>query len=185
MTSANQVPDIKRMTSRVAYQNPYMTVREDEVERRDGSRGIYSFIEKPDFALIIPAESDGFWLVEQFRYPVGVRSWEFPQGTFPPGTTGTSEELARAELAEETGLSARKLEDLGYLHCAKGMSSQGFRVYLASDLQHGAPSREVEEQDMIHKWFGRTDVEEMIRAGEITDDSSIAAYGLLLLQGRR
>ncbi|THV40690.1 NUDIX domain-containing protein [Glycomyces buryatensis] len=158
-----------------------MTLREDEIERRDGSRGIYSVVEKPDFALIVPEESDGFWLVEQFRYPVGARSWEFPQGTFPQGKTGTAEALATAELAEETGIAAGQLEKIGFLYCAKGMSSQGFHIFVATELQHGTPNRETEEQDMIHKWFSRADVETMIKAGEITDDSTIAAYALVML----
>ena len=31
-----------------------MTFREDVIRRSDGSEGIYSYIEKPDFALIMP-----------------------------------------------------------------------------------------------------------------------------------
>ena len=55
---------------------------------------------------MLPAERDGFWLVEQYRHPVGRRAWEFPQGGWPAGAGGTPEELGRAELAEETGLRA-------------------------------------------------------------------------------
>lgn len=182
MTGTNSAPDITQVATRIAYQNPYMTVREDEIERRDGSRGVYSLVEKPDFALIIPAESDGFWLVEQYRYPVSARSWEFPQGTFPQGKTGAPEALAAAELAEETGIVANNLEKIGFLHCAKGMSSQGFHIFLATGLQHGTPSRELEEQDMIQKWFSRAELEKMISACEITDDSTIASYALLMLR---
>lgn len=60
-----------------------MCVREDEIQYPDRSTGVYSIVEKPDFALVIPFENDGFWLVEQFRYSVG-RCWEFPQGTWAP-----------------------------------------------------------------------------------------------------
>jgi ADP-ribose pyrophosphatase len=33
----------------------------------------------------------------------------------------------------------------------------------------------------VHRWFPRAEVEEMIRTGVITDDSSVAAYTLFLL----
>jgi hypothetical protein len=66
-----------------------MQLREDVIQRPDGSQGIYSYVEKPDFALIIPVERDGFHLVEQYRYPVSHRSWEFPQGTLPDRRMGT------------------------------------------------------------------------------------------------
>ncbi len=52
----------------------WMTFREDVIRRPDGSKGISLYVEKPDFALIIPVDRDGFHLVGQYRYPVGHRS---------------------------------------------------------------------------------------------------------------
>ena len=43
--------------------------------------GIYGVVDKPDYALVIACDGDRFPLVEQFRYPLGLRRWEFPQGT--------------------------------------------------------------------------------------------------------
>jgi 8-oxo-dGTP pyrophosphatase MutT (NUDIX family) len=157
-------------------------VREDAVRRPDGSAGVYSVVDKPDFALVIPAEPAGFHLVEQYRYPVGGRYWEFPQGTGPAGTAPEPEALARAELAEETGLRAERWERLGHLHCAYGMSSQGFDVFLATGLTPGPTAREASEQDMRQRLVSRADFEAMIRAGRITDDSTLAAYALLLMR---
>ncbi|HEY9472188.1 MAG TPA: NUDIX hydrolase [Propionibacteriaceae bacterium] len=176
-------PAIRQLSSRVVYRNPWMTLREDQVERQDGSQGIYAVIDKPDFALIIPAENDGFHLVEQYRYPTGRRMWEFPQGTFPNGRTGSPTDLARAELEEETGIRAGQLRRLGFLHCAHSITGQGFHVFLATDLHHGTPRREVEEQDMVQAWIPREELERRIRDGVITDDSTLAAYTLLLLDG--
>jgi hypothetical protein len=88
---------VSQLSSREVYRNPWLSLREDEIRRPDGSGGIYSVIDKPDFALVIPAEPDGFHLVEQYRYPVRGRYWEFPQGT---GAATDPEQLARAELAE-------------------------------------------------------------------------------------
>src|SRR6267142_354910 len=96
---------IRRLGSRRVYANRWMTLREDDIERPDGSTGIYAVVDKPDFALVIPVERDGFHLVEQYRYPVGGRYWEFPQGTAPDGAEPEPVALARAELAEETGLT--------------------------------------------------------------------------------
>ncbi len=174
-------PAIQRISSHEVYRNRWMSLREDEIERPDGSRGIYSVVDKPDFALVIPAENDGFHLIEQYRYPVGGRYWEFPQGSFSDGEDGDPVRLARAELAEETGLSAGRLTHLGHLFCSHGTSSQGFDVYLAEDLEHGEPDREAEEQDMRQTWVSRAHFERMIRDGQIRDDSTLAAYALLLL----
>ncbi|HEX2821919.1 MAG TPA: NUDIX hydrolase [Streptosporangiaceae bacterium] len=176
--------DVRMLASAVVYEDHWMRLRRDEIERRDGSRGTYAFVEKPDFALVIPAENDGFHLVEEFRYPIGRRTWSFPQGGFPHGQAGRPEELARLELLQETGLRARQLAKLGSLNCAHGISSQEGHFFLATGLEPGTPEREHEEQDMRQEWVPRTRFEEMISEGLITDDSTVAAYALLLLNER-
>jgi 8-oxo-dGTP pyrophosphatase MutT (NUDIX family) len=174
---------IQQVSSRIVYQNPWMQLREDVIQRPDGSQGIYFYVEKPDFALIVPIEQNGFHLVEQYRYPASHRSWEFPQGTLPNREDGDPTELARRELAEETGLRARHLYRLGQLYPAKGMSNQACTVFVAEQLEVGQHSREHEEQDMRQCQFSQADLENMIRGGTINDDSTIAAYMLYLLPG--
>ena len=173
---------IQQVSTREVYRNRWLSLREDEIRLPDGSPGTYTVIDKPDFALVIPAGPDGFHLVEQYRYPVGARYWEFPQGT---GSAPDPEALARAELAEETGLRAGSMERLGRLHCAYGMSSQGFDVFLATDLTPGETAREVSEQDMRQQYVPRGEFEAMVADGRITDDSTLAAYALLLMRERR
>ena len=172
---------VRTISSREVYGNAWMSVREDEVVRADGSTGIYGVVDKPDFALIIPQDHEGFWLVEQFRYPVGRRAWEFPQGSWGAGASGSIIDLARSELAEETGLRAGQLRHLGHLYEAYGFCSQGFDVYLATDLQTGAVAREETEQDMDHRAVSEKEFRRMIQAGEVVDGATLAAYSLLLM----
>jgi len=176
--------DIRRLASEVVYEDNWMRLRRDQIERRDGSRGTYAFVEKADFAIVIPAENDGFHLVEEFRYPIGRRTWSFPQGGFPAGRAGRPEDLARLELLQETGLHARHLAKLGFLNCAHGTTSQGGHYFLATGLEPGEPEREHEEQDMRQEWVPRARLENMISQGLITDDSTVAGYTLLLLSER-
>ena len=158
-----------------------MTVREDLVRRADGSTGMYGVVDKTDFALVIPRDDLGVWIVEQYRYPVGRRAWEFPQGSWGTGTSGSRAELAAAELREETGLHAAELRHLGHLYEAYGFCSQGFDVYLATGLTVDVPDREHTEQDMRHRRVSEKELRDLIRAGEIVDGPSVAAYGLLRL----
>ena len=161
-----------------------MVVREDGIRRPDGSLGIYGVIDKPTYALVIPQDGDRYRLVEQFRYPIGMRRWEFPQGTAPGSLGGgepPAEELAAAELREETGLRAESMVVLGQLDVAAGMSSQRGWVWLATQLTEGEHDREYEEQDMHSAWFTRSEVEDMMASGEITDAQSLAAWTLLRL----
>ncbi|PKW19769.1 ADP-ribose pyrophosphatase YjhB (NUDIX family) [Saccharopolyspora spinosa] len=176
---------MQQTSSREVYANPWMTVREDGVRRADGSDGIYGVVDKPDYALVIPLDGDRLHLVEQFRYPLGMRRWEFPQGTAPDRLDVEPTELAARELREETGLRAASLVEIGTLDVAPGISSQRGRVFLATGLTAGEHERESEEQDMRAGWFSRTEFEKMIAAAEVTDAQSVAAYTLLLLHERR
>ena len=97
MPAQDDDADIRMLASGVVYEDNWMRLRRDDIERRDGVRGTYAFIEKRDFALVIPAERGGFHLVEEYRYPIGRRSWSFPQGGWPHGESGEPEELARLE----------------------------------------------------------------------------------------
>ena len=172
---------MRTTSSREVYRNPWIRVREDTVELADGSTGLYGVVEKADFALVIPAERDGFWLVEQYRYPLGRRSWEFPQGTWGAGKEGSAEDLARTELAEETGLRAGALTHLGLLDLASGLMTQRFDVWVATDLTPGPTDREATESDMRQAFVPEGELQQMIRGGRITDSPSLAAYSLLLL----
>jgi 8-oxo-dGTP pyrophosphatase MutT (NUDIX family) len=172
---------MRTTSSREVYRNAWIRVREDVVERSDGSTGVYGVVEKPDFAVVLPWAGDGFWLVEQFRHPVGRRSWEFPQGTWSSGAGGTAEELARAELAEETGFRAGELRHLGHLDLAPGLSTQEFDVWLATGLTPGPTAREATEADMRQRFVPEAELRAMVGDGRFTDGPSLAAYSLLLL----
>ena len=133
---------------------------------------------------MIARDGDRFRLVEQFRYPLGLRRWEFPQGTAPGRADLDPAELAARELREETGLRAESMVAIGLLDVAPGMSSQRGRVFLATGITEGEHDREHEEQDMHSEWFTRAEVEQMMRDGDITDAQSMAAWALLLLSER-
>lgn len=174
--------EIRRLASRLVYENRWMRVREDELRLANGSQGIYGVVEKPDYALIVPlADDGGLWVVEQFRYPVGARFCEFPQGSWEEQTDTDREALARGELREETGLQAGSLRRLGRLYQAYGYSNQSVDVWLAGDLWEGSPERSPEEEGMQAFKVSRTEWHDMIAGGRVKDAASVAAYGLLLL----
>lgn len=175
---------IERISTRLVYENDWLTLREDGIRRPDGTEGIYGVVDKPDYALVIASDGDRLHLVEQFRYPLGLRRWEFPQGAAPGRAEMDPAELAARELREETGLRAGSMTLLGILDVAPGVISQRGRVFLATGITQGEHDREHEEQDMRSAWFARTEVDRMIRDGEITDSQSIAAWALLALHER-
>ena len=93
--------------------------------------------------------------------------------------------LSGAELAQETGLRAGRLTRLGTIAVAHGMSGQYGEHWLATELTQGEPDLEPEELGLRHEWVTRAEFENMIHDRRIIDDSTLAAYALLLMAERR
>ena len=175
----------RTLSSKTVYRNNWMRVREDTFARPDGSVDTYGVVDKENFAIVIAEAADGrFHLVEQFRYAIGKRSWEFPMGTWPAGHSGTVEELAKQELLEETGVRAANWRRIGqHVQQAGGFCSQGFDLFHATDLTEGPHDREDSEADMVQAVVTEAEFRQMIRDGVIVDAVTIAAYALLRLLG--
>jgi 8-oxo-dGTP pyrophosphatase MutT (NUDIX family) len=173
---------METLRSRIVYQNRWMTVREDDIRRADGSDGIYGVVVKSDGSMIIPIESGRVHMVQQYRYTVGSRFWEFPQGSWEQVTDCTPEDVARGELREETGLQAAKLEYLGPMHIAYGFLTQAMHVFAATGLTQLDAQPEQEEQGIVHGIFAWSEFHQMVRAGLVGDAQTLAALSLLRLK---
>ena len=181
----NPIPSITTLSSREVYRNHWMRVREDEILRSNGARGIYGVDEKDDAAIILPIDQGRIWLVEQFRYTIQQRALELPQGGWER-KIDDPEALARGELKEETGLVADRMTHLGDVWIAYGFLRQKQHVYLATGLTQAEKAPDAEEHDLVVRTVAIEEFEEMMRSGVIRDGCTLSAWGLYLLwKGRQ
>ncbi len=180
MPSVDPGRSITTISSREVYRNHWMRVREDEILRADGEKGVYGVVEKHDAAIILAIEGDHIWLVEQFRYTIGERALELPQGGWEMEIEDP-EELARGELREEIGRDAAEMTRLGTLWVAYGFLRQRQHVYLATGLAPAEGKRDAEEHDLTARTVSIAEFEGMMREGAIRDSSTLAAWGLYQL----
>jgi 8-oxo-dGTP pyrophosphatase MutT (NUDIX family) len=164
--------------TRIVYENRWMRLHEDRTVRADGTPGLYAWVEKPPAAVIVPLDGDAVWLISQHRHPVGARFWEFPQGAWEDDPAASPEDLARGELAEETGLRAARMEHLGRLFFAYGLTNQSFDVWRATGLEPGEQALEATEADLRVERFGVAELEALIDGGGVRDAASVAAWHL-------
>jgi 8-oxo-dGTP pyrophosphatase MutT (NUDIX family) len=177
-------PSIVTLSSREVYRNHWMVVREDEILRSNGQRGIYGVADKPDSAIIIPIDGERIWLVEQFRYTIQERALEFPQGSWEIDSP-EAEALARGELREELGLEAGQMTCLGGLWIAYGFLRQKQHVYLATGLTETEKEPDPEEHDLVVRSATIAEFEQMILDGTIRDNCTVSAWGLYRLWKER
>jgi 8-oxo-dGTP pyrophosphatase MutT (NUDIX family) len=171
---------IATVASREIYRNPWMRLREDEILRSNGKRGIYGVVEKDDSAIILPIDGDRVWLVEQYRYTIQERALELPQGGWEM-EIDNPEELARGELKEETGLHAEKMRLIGQLWIAYGFTRQKQHVFVATGLSQRESEPDEEEHDIVVRSVPITEFEQMMLDGVVRDGCTLAAWGLYLM----
>ena len=173
------------INSRQVYDNPWISVREDQVIRPDGKRGIYGVVHYKNIAVgILPVEGDYIYLVGQYRYPLNQYSWEIPEG----GCTESEDPLsaARRELAEETGFQAQHWSKLGEAHLSNSVSDEYAVWFLATDLTPGIQQPEGTEALRLERVLFKEALA-MALDGTITDALSLMAiisYSLKRLDGR-
>lgn len=158
--------------SREVYVNPWIRVREDHVIRPDSRPGIYGVVEFQNYALgVVPVSEDGdTWLVGQWRYPLGLYSWEIPEGGGLLALPAL--ESAQRELAEETGLTAERWTDLGLFHLSNSVTNEEGRIFLAQGLTLGHAKPEGDEVLTLRR-LPFAEAYAMAIDGRITDGVSI------------
>jgi ADP-ribose pyrophosphatase len=158
----------RRLSRRLAYENPWIEVHHDQVTRPDGQPGIYGVVHFRGRAVAIVAidDADRVVLVGQFRYTMGHYSWEIPEGGVPLGEDPL--EGARRELREETGLEASTWREIGGLEISNSISDEVGFMYLATGLTEG-PAEPDPTEDLRVRRVPFAEVMAMIDRAEIPD----------------
>lgn len=179
MTSKpNSEHPIVATSSRIAYNNPWMQVREDTTLQLDGSKGIYGVVEANDSVEICAVdEQKRVCLIYGYSYPMDTWSWSTPGGCRDGDDVLVD---AARELQEETGFVADTYEDLGSFVGLRGLVRERTSCVIATGLK---ASEIVESDDAStisnKKFVSLEEAYDMIREGEIFDCHTVMAIYLL------
>lgn len=174
----------RRVSRRVAYENPWIEILHDDVVRPDGQPGIYGVVHFRHLAIgVVPMDSrDRVLLVGQFRYTLDHYSWEIPEGG--GGFDEDPEAAARRELVEETGFSGGKWREICRAELSNSVTDEVTVLFVATDLEPG-PARPEGTERLQLRWVDFDECLAMIRRGEIVDAMSILAIQTLALERAR
>lgn len=170
-------------SERVGYENPWVRVDHHEVIHPDGSDGIYGVVRFANQAIgVLPLFEDGTVpLVGQHRFALNEYSWELPEGGGPKDQT--PEEAARRELAEETGLRAEHLIEIGQADLSNSVTDEVAVYFLAWGLTEGEKQPEPSEQ-LAHQRVPFGELYQDILAGRIRDSLTILMVQTAILKAQ-
>lgn len=171
----------KQKSCDVVYENPWIQVSHQEVERPNGSEGIYGVVHFKSRAIgVVPIDDEqNTWLVKQSRYPNNETTIEIPEGGGPLNEEPLS--AAKRELLEEAGLTAQKWELLMELRTSNSVTDEIAYIYTARDLSEGEQQLE-ETEDITLLKVPLKQAVEMAMNGEIVDAMSVAALLKVTIQ---
>jgi 8-oxo-dGTP pyrophosphatase MutT (NUDIX family) len=162
----------KKLASKIVYQNPWITVREDKVLHPNGNETIYGVVMTPPAVVIVAmAEANEVYILGQHRYATNTFSWEIPGGSTDNNDLLDS---AKKELQEETGLVAEDWQNLGALQAFSGVSDEWFSVFLAQKLTQTNEHSQSDDAITEMKKVPFQELVELIKSGEFSDSQSIA-----------
>ena len=158
------------------YQSRWHNLRRDEVRLPDGEEIVYTYQEHPGFVVIVPKTRDScVVLLRSYRYTVDEWCWELPAGGLGDKPGMSKEEVARQELAEETGGVCTTMDEIGWFFVANGTSNTRCTVFLAHNVELTRPtaleSTEVSEVHVVPV----AEALQMARDGRMTDGDSALA----------
>lgn len=166
--------------AKTVFQGKVITVNLEQVTLPNGRQCELEIVHHPGGVAIIAVDAQQrICLLRQHRHAAGGWLWEIPAGKREPGEE--PEITAARELIEEAGVRTENMRSLGRIVPSPGVFTEVIHLYLATDLTPVEQAHEEHEVIEVH-WFDKTQIESMVRAGEIYDGKTISAlYYLSLL----
>ena len=164
--------------AKTVFRGRILRVEVLDIETEAGVRSVREIVRHPGAVAILGETPDGrFVLVRQFRKAIEQTLLEAVAGTLEPGEE--PDRAAARELREETGYEAAELRKLGVICLAPGYSDERLHVYYAR-LAPGPAAQSPDEDEVMERvYLTREEMEASIRAGEIGDAKTLAAWMLL------
>lgn len=178
------LPEIKRLEAIEVYSNQYGRLFDDRVTAPDGTPGRYLRWEwAHSGVIVIPFDGTAIALSNNFRYPIGLSSFEFPRGFRKDGES--PEKAAIRELEEEAGLSTANLRLLGEVFPDTGFVANSVPVVLARVNSRNQNQQRAESMESIAKelnWLPCGELDSHISQGRIRCGVTLAAIALFKSQ---
>jgi 8-oxo-dGTP pyrophosphatase MutT (NUDIX family) len=133
------------IASNHVHRGRVIDVFSERLKYANGGEHEIDFVRHPGAAAVVAVDDAGrVCVVRQYRHGVADFLWEIPAGKLDRGEA--PEVCAVRELAEETGVTARRWISLGLYIPAPAIFTELIHLYLARELEVGSPAPDADEE---------------------------------------
>ena len=157
------------ISSKTLYKG-VLGVKMDEVKLVNGKTSTRLYFDHRGASGVLPVEDGYVYLVQQYRYPIGQVTLEIPAGKREENQTFLM--CAEAELKQETGLTAKNLQEVMTFHPCNAFSNEVQHWYLATGLTRGEDQPDEDEFLNLER-IPLDKAYQMVEKGEITDAKTV------------
>lgn len=171
-----------RLGGEALYRGRILELEVDRVRLPSGAETLREVVRHKGAAVVLPLHADGrVVMVRQYRYPSDAILLELPAGKLDPGEEPRS--CAERELAEETGLQAVEIRELGSFLTTPGFSDEVIHAFIATPLAAAAASTQDPDEAIELVEIPVAELLEACRTGDIRDAKTLATILLAKLNG--
>lgn len=166
----------KTISKKTVFEGRILSVDVHEVELSGGRTGTREIVRHGPAVAVIARRRDGrFVFIRQFRKAMERMCFEVMAGNCDPGEA--SEASAVRELKEETGYTPDSIRFLAPIYPSVGYCTERIDIFYADVHEPGETDFDHDE-DIETVLLTEEEVDSMIRAGQVQDAKTLAAWAL-------
>ncbi len=167
----------KKLSSKVLFEHPRITLVEDSVRLPSGHEIEYLRWENIcDAVTIICRKNNKILLEQEYSYPVNAILWQFPGGKVDGNERPI--DAANRELMEEVGYRANELIPLGKYLISNRRTDAYMHVFLAKNLVEQSLNSGDIEETIEKKWLLVDEIKQLIASNEIVNPHALSSWCL-------
>ncbi len=161
------------IASNLRFNGRVIDVTSETLRYSNGREYEIDFVRHPGAAAVVAVDGAArVCVVRQYRHGVADFLWEVPAGKLDRGEA--PEACAVRELAEETGVTARRWSSLGLYLPAPGIFTEVIHLFLAEDLEVGTARPDADEELQLD-WLPFAEALDRVAKGDWNDGKTARA----------
>ncbi len=167
----------KKVSEKIVHQNPWWIYKLAKFIAHHGREVDYHIVSTRGFSAVVGVDENGLIpMIRQWRCCIDKESLEFPAGGIEKDQTAI--QCAKEEFAQEVGLVAYNLDEIGILSIDAAHSDGKMHIYIASDLISAEDVRPDANEEFEQLRLSPDEIDKRIETGEIHNSHEVAIWKL-------